>query len=38
LRSRVRAWLLQKDEVLAYCDAPPGSGGAGAVQILLKAS
>jgi DNA-nicking Smr family endonuclease len=38
LRQRVRSWLVQKDEVLAYCDAPPGQGGSGAVLILLKAS
>jgi len=38
LRQRVRTWLVQKDEVLAYCDAAPGLGGAGAVQILLKSS
>lgn len=38
LRQRVRTWLVQRDEVLAYCDAPPGLGGSGAVQILLKAS
>ena len=38
LRNRTRAWLMQKDEVLAFCDAPPGQGGGGAVLVLLKAS
>ena len=38
LRNLVRAWLMQRDEVLAYCDAPAGLGGSGAVIILLKAS
>lgn len=38
LRNKARAWLMQKDEVLAFCDAPPGMGGAGAVIVLLKAS
>jgi DNA-nicking Smr family endonuclease len=38
LRNRTRAWLMQKDEVLAFCDAPAGLGGAGAVLILLKAA
>jgi DNA-nicking Smr family endonuclease len=38
LRNRVRSWLMQRDEVLAFSDAPAGSGGSGAVVILLKAS
>ena len=38
LRDRTRGWLMQKDEVLAFCDAAPGQGGAGAVVALLKAS
>lgn len=36
LRTRVRGWLMQKDEVLAFCDAPPGFGGSGAALVLLK--
>ncbi len=38
LRDRTRGWLMQKDEVLAFCDAAAGQGGAGAVTVLLKAS
>ncbi len=38
LRNKTRGWLMQKDEVLAFCDAPAGQGGAGAVIVLLKAS
>ena len=38
LRNRVRSWLMQRDEVLAFSDAPAGAGGSGAVVILLKAS
>jgi DNA-nicking Smr family endonuclease len=36
LKSRVRAWLAQRDEVLAYCEAPAHAGGSGAVLVLLK--
>ena len=38
LRNHVRSWLMQRDEVLAFCDAPAGAGGNGAVVILLNAS
>jgi len=38
LKGKVRRWLAQRDEVLAYCEAPRHSGGAGAVLVLLKAS
>ena len=38
LKAKVRRWLTQRDEVLAYCEAPRHSGGAGAVLVLLKAS
>jgi len=38
LKSKVRRWLSQWDEVLAYCEAPRHGGGGGAVIILLKAS
>src|SRR3989442_4761512 len=38
LKGKVRRWLTQRDEVLAYCEAPRHSGGAGAVLVLLKAS
>lgn len=36
LRSRVRHWLTQCPEVLAFCEAPPHAGGGGAVWVLLK--
>jgi DNA-nicking Smr family endonuclease len=38
LKGKVRRWLSQRDEVLAYCEAPRHSGGSGAVLVLLKAS
>lgn len=38
LKSKVRRWLSQWDEVLAYCEAPRHGGGGGAVVILLKAA
>ena len=37
LKSKVRRWLSQWDEVLAYCEAPRHGGGGGAVLVLLKA-
>ncbi len=37
LKIKVRRWLMQKQEVLAYCQAQPRDGGAGAVLVLLKA-
>ena len=36
LKGRVRKWLSQWDEVLAYCEAPRHAGGGGAVLILLR--
>ena len=38
LKSRVRHWLSQYSEVLAFCEAPRNAGGSGAVWVLLKAS
>jgi len=38
LKSRVRHWLSQYSEVLAFCEAPKSAGGSGAVWVLLKAS
>ncbi|MGH8715033.1 MAG: Smr/MutS family protein [Casimicrobiaceae bacterium] len=38
LKSKVRRWLAQWDEVLAYCEAPRHGGGSGAVIVLLKAA
>ena len=36
LKKKVRNWLVQKDEVLAFCQARAADGGAGAVMVLLK--
>ncbi len=36
LRSKVRRWLQQKDEVLAFCEPRPNGGGSGAVLVLLR--
>ncbi|MFZ1548205.1 MAG: Smr/MutS family protein [Candidatus Nitrotoga sp.] len=38
LKCRVRHWLSQYSEVLAFCEAPQNAGGSGAVWVLLKAS
>lgn len=38
LRNKVRLSLSLRDEVLAFCDAAPADGGAGAVLVLLKSS
>ncbi|TXT26039.1 MAG: Smr protein/MutS2 [Gallionellaceae bacterium] len=38
LKTRTRHWLTQCAEVLAFCEAPPGEGGGGAVKVLLKAA
>jgi DNA-nicking Smr family endonuclease len=37
LKRKVRNWLAQKEEVLAFCQARAADGGAGAVMVLLKA-
>lgn len=36
LRARVREFLRSHQSVLAYADAPPSDGGAGAVYVLLR--
>jgi len=36
LRNKVKNWLVQKDEVIAYAQAPRHDGGSGAVIVLLK--
>lgn len=36
LKNKVRNWLVQKDEVLAFCQAKAADGGAGALVVLLK--
>jgi DNA-nicking Smr family endonuclease len=38
LKNKVRAWLVQKDEVIAFCQARGVDGGSGALVVLLKAS
>ena len=38
LKSRVHSWLVQKKEVLAFVQAKPADGGAGALVVLLMAS
>jgi len=37
LKAKLRKWLPQRDEVLAYCEAPAYEGGSGALLVLLKA-
>ncbi|HAF02170.1 MAG TPA: DNA mismatch repair protein MutS [Methylophilaceae bacterium] len=36
LKHKLRSWLMQKDEVIAYAQAKPSDGGSGAVLVLLK--
>ena len=36
LKGRVRRWLTQKDEVLAFCQARAQDGGSGAMVVLLR--
>lgn len=38
LKKKVSGWLAQRDEVLAYCQAPQNDGGGGAVWVLLRAA
>jgi DNA-nicking Smr family endonuclease len=37
LKGKLRAWLVPRDEVLAFCQAPAAEGGSGALLVLLKA-
>jgi DNA-nicking Smr family endonuclease len=37
LKRKLRGWLMQKDEVIAYAEAKKQDGGSGAVIVLLKA-
>jgi DNA-nicking Smr family endonuclease len=37
LKHKLRNWLMQRDEVIAYAQAKPEDGGSGAVIVLLKA-
>jgi DNA-nicking Smr family endonuclease len=36
LKNMVHKWLVQKDEVLVFCQAKAADGGSGAVVVLLK--
>ena len=38
LKSMVHSWLVQKDEVIAFCAARPSEGGDGALIVLLQAA
>jgi DNA-nicking Smr family endonuclease len=37
LKHKLRGWLMQKDEVIAFAEAKKQDGGSGAVIVLLKA-
>jgi len=37
LKAKVRVWLAQREEVLAFCQAPAPLGGGGALLVLLNA-
>ena len=37
LKAKLGKWLPQRQEVLAYCQAPANDGGSGALLVLLKA-
>jgi len=37
LKNKLRGWLMQRDEVIAYAQARQVDGGSGAVVVLLKA-
>jgi DNA-nicking Smr family endonuclease len=37
LKHKLRGWLMQRDEVIAYAQARVNDGGSGAVIVLLKA-
>lgn len=36
LKTKVQKWLVQREEVLAFVQAPPNQGGAGALLVLLQ--
>jgi DNA-nicking Smr family endonuclease len=38
LKNKVRSWLVQKEEVIAFCQARAADGGSGALVVLLKAT
>ena len=37
LKGKVLKWLVQRDEVIAFCQARPTDGGAGVLIVLLRA-
>lgn len=37
LKNKVRNWLVQKEEVIAFCQAKAADGGSGALVVLLRA-
>jgi DNA-nicking Smr family endonuclease len=37
LKGKVKVWLARREDVLAFCQAPPAQGGSGAVLVLLRA-
>lgn len=38
LKQKVKHWLMQREEVLAFAQARPADGGGGAVVVLLKSA
>ena len=36
LKAKVQRWLVQKQQVLAFVQAKPAEGGAGALVVLLR--
>ncbi|MFA7242239.1 MAG: Smr/MutS family protein [Sulfuricellaceae bacterium] len=38
LKIKTANWLMQREDVLAFCQAKPNDGGAGALIVLLKAA
>ena len=38
LKNKLKGWLMQRDEIIAYCQARRVDGGGGAVLALLKAA
>jgi DNA-nicking Smr family endonuclease len=38
LKTKLKKWLVVRDEVLAFCQAPAADGGGGALLVLLKAA
>jgi DNA-nicking Smr family endonuclease len=36
LKGKVRGWLVQRQEVIAFCQARAAEGGSGALIVLLR--